>query len=90
MGYAEISASGVSRADLANVGWAGEHFAVTVGDDGEKYVLAHPMGAIPVEDFEAKLKSTVAAKFGIKPEDVHVSYKTPQYYDVEEAKKHVP
>lgn len=88
MGYAQISVAGRPDLDqpLQDAGWSGEHFVVTVNEQGEKKVIAHPFGEIDAADFEQDLKKKIAADFGVDASKVRISYKPPHVYDVEKAR----
>ncbi len=83
-GYARISVPGNDAANKRlDSQWSGEHFNIMTNTKGEKVVLAHPFGEIPVADFERQLREKAAHAAGVKPEDVKVEFRPPVETDIQ-------
>lgn len=83
-GYARISVPGNDAANKRlDSQWSGEHFNVITNAKGEKVVLAHPFGEVPIADFERSLREKAAAAAGVKPSDVKIEIRPPVETDVQ-------
>lgn len=86
-GYAKITVPGNAQAtERLSAQWSGEHFTIGVNEAGEKVVLAHPFGEVPVADFEKTLRQRVATAGGVSEDQVQIEIKPPIDIDLEYAR----
>lgn len=91
MGFAKISVDGRPdlREQMADAGWSGEHFMVTVNDKGEKMVVAHPFGEISAKKFEEAVRTKIADTYGVPKEDVIINFQQPHMFDADKARQKI-